>query len=400
MSEPTSALLQQAYAFIENDELEAAQEILAPLLQDNADNAHLWWVYTHALRDASIGQPALERVLELDPKYPGARELKADVLEAQAQDPDLIALEAREPDLAGSPADFKIDDWENVRPVVDSAAEGASSRLRVAFLAVLLLVIAGGALVISGEVDINEWLAGILPSPEPQVIVVSQATVDPAENEGGADEAPTPADARATSAPAVTTTSEPIIAGLEATTFEVNVSPEATAFATNVFPDATAVQTAVSPEATAMATTVDATPADSQISPIATSEFIAEPQPAPVSSEEAAFVSLVADAIDTFEIDQDRSENRTTILGHTLVIQACAVPGEEFNTRLKILLMATVAVYESLPDRVEAVAAGLLNCDDPEARQRVIGVARSILLDYAAEEIEAKEFQRAWQPLS
>ena len=33
-----------------------------------------------------LGLAALERVLELDPKYPGARELKADVLKPRSQE--------------------------------------------------------------------------------------------------------------------------------------------------------------------------------------------------------------------------------------------------------------------------------------------------------------------------
>lgn len=360
MSDTTNALLQQAYALIENDELEGAQEILAPLLQDDANNAHLWWVYTHAVRDVAIGQAALERVLELDPKYPGARELKADVLEAQSNDPDLIALEARE---ANAENDFDVDDWENVRPSVDSGADSSSSRLRVALLAILLLVIAGGAFVISGEVDINELLSSILPSPEPQVIVVSEGTVEPVEDEGGFAAGP----ARATSDPAGAATSQRVAAGLEATTG---------------------------------ATTDGEASAVSRLTPVATRIIITQPPPATVTSEEAVFVGLVADAIEAFEFNQARSSSRSTILGHTLVIEACAVPGRDFNARLNIVLTAAVAVADNLPAGVEAVAAGLLNCDDPQARLRVIGVTRGILMAYAAEEIEAKDFQRAWQPLS
>ena len=56
MSDTTAALLRQAYSLIENDELEKAQEILAPLLEKDANNVHLWWVYTHAVRDALSGR--------------------------------------------------------------------------------------------------------------------------------------------------------------------------------------------------------------------------------------------------------------------------------------------------------------------------------------------------------
>ena len=49
-----------------------------------------------------MGLAALERVLELDPQYPGARELKADVLETRSQKtPTSVALEAPEAWIRG-----------------------------------------------------------------------------------------------------------------------------------------------------------------------------------------------------------------------------------------------------------------------------------------------------------
>ena len=131
MSETTNALLRRAYALIENDEREKAQEVLAPLLEEEADNAHLWWVYTHAAQDLAVGQAALQRVLELDPKYPGASELKADFLEAQAKDPDLIALEADEAGGSDSATPLDIDDWEDLQPIAEADAEGSSARVRL-----------------------------------------------------------------------------------------------------------------------------------------------------------------------------------------------------------------------------------------------------------------------------
>ena len=61
---------------------------------------------------------------------------------------------------------------------------------------------------------------------------------------------------------------------------------------------------------------------------------------------------------------------------------------------------AAVDHAEAIPEDIEAVAAGLLNCDDPDARLRLIGVEVGLIIDFANESIDAKEFQRAWQPLS
>ena len=71
------------HQLIEGNQLERAQEVLAPLLETESNNPAVWWVYSHAATDSAIGLAALERVLQLDQTYPGARELKADALTAQ-----------------------------------------------------------------------------------------------------------------------------------------------------------------------------------------------------------------------------------------------------------------------------------------------------------------------------
>ena len=369
MSDTTTGLLRQAYSLVENDELEKAQAILAPLLESDANNAHLWWVYTHAVRDTAIGQAALERVLELDPQYPGARELKADVLEAQSKDPDLIALEAREPSIKDAGTPLEIDDWEDLQPILDTGPERSSSYGRFALLVVLLIIIAGGGLVFSGAVDLTQLLSGILPSPEPQVIVVSEPTSEPTlvKPEGEATAAPK----------AATAASEPIA---EAGIPEKGESDrEATATATSQ--ELAAIETA---EPT-VAATVQATP-----SPTINADSI----------RMAGFVSSLVESIADFAILPSKSGTMPTKLGNTLVIIVCAIPGPEFNTRLHTVLTTVVPVENDLPENVEAVAAGLVNCDDPDGDLRIIGVSRSVIGAFANEEIKAKDFQRAWQPLS
>ena len=368
MSDSTSALLHQAFDLIESDELEKAQEILAPLLEEEADNAALWWVYAHAVSDTAIGQAALERVLELDSQYPGARELKADVLDLQSEDPDIIELEQGASGSAQSASGFDIDDWEDLESVVEADTESSTSRTKFVLLVGLLIILAGGALVISGAVDISELLSGILPSPEPQVIVVSAPTDEPA---------PTEADDGVATEVATVVTAEPTAS----TT--ADDEPESTLSATDV------------------ATTVDETEQPvAELTPVATVSLKASPTGPAVTSDIVAFVSLVAGAIDEFTINPAQSSTRATGLGNTLVIQVCAVPGPEFNSRINTVLSAVVAAADDIPEDIEAVAAGLLNCDDPQASLRIIGVALSAIIDFANEEITDRDFQRAWQPLS
>ena len=112
------------------------------------------------------------------------------------------------------------------------------------------------------------------------------------------------------------------------------------------------------------------------------------------------FVRAVADSISDFEIDRRASAVRNTLLGRTIVIQVCAVPGREFNARLNLVINAMVELADEVPEDTEAVAAGLLNCDDENASLRIIGVPVATIRQYLDEDIDGKEFQRAWQPLS
>lgn len=371
MSDTSKEILQQAYTLIENGEPEKAQEILAPLLQDDADNVHLWWVYTHAVQDASMGLAALERVLELDPKYPGARELKADVLAAQSKDPDLIALEAggsAAPDLASL---SDVDDWEDLQPVIKSNENGSSFRGRFTMLVILLIIVAGGGLVLSGAIDLSELLSGILPSPEPQVIVISESTTAPAATsiEGEATKAPLAASATAESMD--------------------EASPQETAET-----DSEAIAPATEQASTAVATQRPTATATPKASPTTTPTISSD------SIRIASFVSSVAESITDFTIVPLESGMLPTRLGDTLVIIVCAIPGPEFNQRLNTVLATVVTLEADLPEEIEAVAAGLVNCDDMDAGLRMVGVTRATISAFASEEIKAKDFQRAWQPLS
>ncbi len=358
MSDSTSGILQKAYELIENDDLEQARALLTPLLETDAENPSLWWVYSHALRDRSIGQLALDRVIALDPAYPGAAELKADVLEVQEQEDDLLSLEVEGEAAAQSSADESIDDWEDLQPVMDDAGESARGRQGFVLLVVVLLIFAtGAALIASGAVDLGELLSGILPTSEPSVIVVEGPTDEPA------------------GVHVAEPTAEP--------TAEVESEPSATGAEEQFSPAATDVAAA---ETEAESTAEASEPVSTEVT--ATDESV------------AIFVHDLAENIEEFELNRESSGIETTLLGETLILQVCATPGREFNERLIRVMNAVVEFAEEMPESIDAVATGLLNCSDEDAALHVIGVTLSVVMEHAAEEIDAKEFQRAWQPLS
>ena len=370
MSDATNSVLQRAHELIENDELERAQELLAPLLETDDKNPSLWWVYTHALRDQSIGQLALDRVLELDPSYPGATELKDDVLEFQARDPDFLQLEADEDVAAQQTFGSAIDDWDDVQLEVEEVDESTSGRLGVIVLAVILFIAAAGiALVASGAVDISEVLSGILPSPEAEVIVVAAPTAGPVSTEPDRGAPATEATPVATVLPTDLATAAPTQEPSEAAT--------------------AAQESAVATLAPTAEVTLEATAGAD-----------ASPAPDEASNPLSAFVGAVADSITDFEIDRRSSAVSNTLLGNTLIIQVCAVPGNEFNAKLSRVINTMVDLADAIPEGTEAVAVGLLNCEDEDAALRVIGVSVEIIRQYLAEDIDSRAFQRAWQPLS
>ncbi len=362
MSDSTSEILQQAYDLIEEEALEQAQALLSPLLESDADNPALWWVYAHAARDPGIGRAALERVLELDPDYPGARELNADVMALQVPPPSFApAGDAAALAHSAAAADDDIIDWEALKPAAaeDAPNPGGMRRGIAALLVLAAALVTGAALIASGTVDLSTLLPATSPTPEPVIIVVS----DPAEAN------PAPAEI----------------------SLEVSASPETEPNAIA----ATALLTAAA--ASPVATEMPATPTAPAAT--ATTEATAAPTNA-LAPEVRALLVLIDSRIPDFAIDIGASNLRSTELGETLIVRVCAISGPEFNERLNTVMQALVAIVSVLPADIEALATGLLNCADPDARLRIVGVPKAMLQQYADGALDERDFQRVWQPLS
>jgi hypothetical protein len=72
--------LKRAYNFIKHDQTDEAQAILRPILAQEPENVHAWWLLAHALTDPGEIRDALTNVITLDPNYSNAgkaRELLA-----------------------------------------------------------------------------------------------------------------------------------------------------------------------------------------------------------------------------------------------------------------------------------------------------------------------------------
>lgn len=420
MSESTQAILQRAYELIEMDELEQARAMLTPLLETDADNPALWWVYAHALRERSLGQMALDRVIALDAEYPGAAELKADLDALEAQDDSLRGEGADAEPVALSATDAEIDDWEDLQSSLPIETESASGRRAfVALLVILLVVATGAALVASGIVDLSGLLGGILNTSEPPVVVVTTATAEPSATQVGTAGATLPAStASATELPgspreptdAADGTDIPDDIGPAPPATQATDSPgDAGPAPAITVPGDAPIDQSPTPESTSTSDSAERVAAGSGV----TTDYAVDdqsesqavlvapsPTPAIPLSTLETYVHLVENGLTDIRIDRSLVLTRATELGHTLVLQACAVPGSEFTERLRIIMEAVVAVFPEIPFGIDAVAVGLHNCDDPSAQLRIIGATKAVIQQYANKEIDAKAFQRAWQPLS
>ncbi len=407
MSEQKATALQRAHELIERGELEAAQEILAPLLETAADDAAMWWVYAHAVRDGEIGRAALQRVLTLDPQYPGARELKESL---QDLDELPLAAEALSADDAAQsqPPEINIDDWEDLQPILETPAPAQTSNLVRTMVALLLLLIVGGTLIVTGVIDINQLLAGFLPTVEPAVVIddpASQATEADTFSIGTAvpQKEISPA---ATAREEADATAEPTLAAIADQQESVREASTVAATAEQPIAEPTsevAAQSAVVAPAgrddadeTVPAGAQAPTPTDE---PTATSEPTPPPTFVPLPRSEAEFVEKALLQLAESDLQPHQASLHDTEVGNTLVLQACAVPGPGFNAKVGMVMEALVALVEEIPSELDAVAAGMLNCGDPDAVLRIIGAEVSLIRDYAAGLIDDKAFQREWQQL-
>ncbi len=351
MSNAKSTALQNAHELIERGELEAAQELLVPLLESDADNAGVWWVYAHAVRDISIGQAALRRVLELDPLYPGARELAQDMNRLEAPLLTADPLTANE-SVAAQNADIDIDDWEDLQPAVGTPQTNQqSARIGTTVLVTaLLLLIVGGVLIATGAIDINQLLSGILSTPQPSTLV--EAPAQPSDSD----------------------------------TFSIGTAVP---------------QEEISPmqdQAAASAEIAGTLVAEQTIEPAPT--FAPSPTYAPLPKAESDFVQRVAQQIDEFSLDPQQTFLFYSNAGNTLVLQTCALPGPDFNAKVASIIQTVVTLADEIPAELDALAAGLLNCDDPGAALHLIGTEARLIRDFASGAIDDRDFQREWKQLS
>ena len=109
--------LKRAYNFIKHDQTDEAQAILRPILAQEPENVHAWWLLAHALTDPAEIRNALTKVITLDPNYSNAGKARRLLAQLDEQYPE-----------ASAPGTFEeavVDEGVFVAGPVEEEEEGA-----------------------------------------------------------------------------------------------------------------------------------------------------------------------------------------------------------------------------------------------------------------------------------
>lgn len=174
MSE-AAQILSQAFELIEQDNLASARNLLDSIKASNERNPDFWWVYLHAVETEEEGRDALNRVLALDPGFPGARALSDEMQGSGSTIKRLRPMGAMPPPPPG---------------MLGAAPSTGSKRRNIFLLIILCMIIA-----IVGILVFPELLSSS-PTPEIATSVAVQPTVLPDVTEeivgaSGVDATPT-----------------------------------------------------------------------------------------------------------------------------------------------------------------------------------------------------------------
>lgn len=396
--------LQEAYQRIEAGDLPAARTLLEGIQADNENNPDFWWVYAHAVEDPDEGQAALQRVLELDPEYPGAGAL--------AQQTGLGATPAAPPPPTFSPEPAAQGDFDEFSEFADDdfASDFAGApqptpattqpppprrRFNPFFVvsAVILLVLLAALILLpllmqDGTPGEPTAVAG-QDTPQP---VLTNPALQTTSQAALTDEA--------TDEPALT----------QEATEDVVVTDEATdevlteeVVVTEAMTDDDAATEESTAEAAATDEATDA-PEKTETAAVSPAETEDEPTEAPTRAATATpeptedpLTQLAAD-LEIYSVPEDGLETTDTSLGTTFLVTTCAAPGPAASEAIQGIVDVLAETVDELPEDIEAVAFGIDDCE-ADTTLRVVGVSLQTLQDFAAGTLSQEEFQRQLQPI-
>lgn len=344
----TSVTLAQAFRFVESGELAKARSLLEPLRDKLANSADYWWVYAHALEDDSQGREALQRVYNLDRNYPGITSL--------ADELGLVSSAAQKerpvPSTSLEPEDLSV--------LVGKRRDPGGSRLRTLLVPlVLLLLIALGIGLLLPRLSQQTTTALPTATGQDETAVVAGIATEPTTSiEIVASEEPS------ATTPEVTLTSEPS---------DITEEPDLVPSITDT------------PETIAtMELTFSGTPEVDE-----TSTIDATPTMETVLAQSVDLDTL----FEPFDLSEQGIRIEQTLLGNTLVVDICNVPGPQASSTIAGIAQVLNTNPESFPADVEGLAIRVVDCSAGTV-SRVVGITRDALLSQ-----DMRDIQAAFRPI-
>ena len=336
MSNSTNEILQSAFDLIENNELEHARNIIEPLLETETNNPAVWWVYAHSLEDPEDGLKAIDKVVQLDPTYPGVNDLKTQLSTSQTTQEDKST----------------IDDWDDLGVISPDDLEtpdsltGGRSIVRSLLIAVVVIILVVGILaVLSGAFSNN--------TTQSPTEVADQSTIIPTVN-------------------------IQIVTNVSATEMSTEVETE-------------------SP--TEEPTEVLSTDEPTLIIPTEVETGSPTDEPTLEPNETQPYFTALIENLSAYEVSESEIKTRETVLGTTLDVTICAAAGPESSSALNDVMGVFVGLNSDTPEDIVAFAVTLLDCNNAQPISRTIGVERNFVQSFSDDEIVLKDFQREWKPL-
>lgn len=455
-----SQVLTDAFNLIEADQLQEARNILQPLRATEQNNPDFWWVYAHAVEDPQQAQDALDRLTELDPGYPGAADLIAQLqpmqptptisdnigmtggirrlssntasskLSTDDVDDILSSLDNDSDDLNGDDLDFDFDSTTSGSGRSNEQVANRSRFIRIGGIAAIaVLLVAVVALLLGGGND-DEVTT---PTEDTSATSVAQGEAD----ENGEPAIPTTPDNSALTATAI------VQGALDNSTLDSSPTEEQTeeeVETTAIFDDPQPgtsgendeededIETTASESIDeTLETPTEATEEldETETTDITSTEVVTEipdeptdaMEPTDEVSDGEVNETLVVDPtatdevtvaedtpskgsfIDAFtdlELASETTEVVETALGSTLVVSVCSAPGSALRITLNEAMSTAANANQQITEEVNGLAVHLIDCEQ-DTTLNVIGTSLEDAIAFANGDLPEAEFRGRWQ---
>ena len=380
-SDETKSALSRAFELVEAGRYDEAREILDPILDADRNNADAWWIYAHAVTNPEDGTDALENVLRINPRYPGAQELLGQARQLFPEKPSIKRVTGSVPVAAppvSFPEEFPETDAERIerttqeQKVLRASAPRSSSTVPLLIAGAVVVVVVAAVIILLSQNTSQ-------PPPTPTAALVAPTLIQATDiGSGAATEEPTEAATAETPATEVLPPTEDV--ATEAVPTEVSETEVA------------ATDIVVTVQILPTQTTAEIEPTESS----ATSEA-ATPAVDGTAQVAAESYEAITTALASFPLAEAGIGQVETTFGNTLMVTVCTTRGPAMRSLLPQVMNALAEQSTALGSDVAAVGVRLLDCTQ-NAPLLIVATELVNAQSYAAGTLDDGAFAATWKP--